>query len=169
MTRRSMGQHATDRTRCKELVRDAVEDPLAQSTVPVAAGHDQTCLLILNETQEFGGDWPPPLPPDVVHRGDSMAEKVACDVGKKSFWHWIPIRLRRSRRAEPLWPAAETQVHHARRGGTRAYSSTPPPRGGAAAERRCRAPPKRAGPPAARSCRDRQGHARCPQYAVLRL
>ena len=66
-------------------MRDAAEDPLAQSTVPVAAGHDQTCLLILNETQEFGGDWPPPLPPDVVHRGDSMAEKVACDVGKSPF------------------------------------------------------------------------------------
>src|SRR6516165_6988404 len=87
---------------------------------------------------------------------------------KESFWPWIPIRLRRFRRAEPLWPAAETEVHHARRGGTHGCPSTRSWRGGAAAERRCRAPPGRAGPLAAKSRRDPQVHARWPQYAVVR-
>ena len=66
-------------------MRDAAEEPFPQSTVPVAAGNDQICLLILNETQEFASDRSPCLPPDVVHRGDSMAEKVLCDVGKSFF------------------------------------------------------------------------------------
>ena len=83
-TEYSVRQHATDRARYKKLVRDAAEDPFAQSTVPIAAGHDQIGALILNETQEFGGDRSPCLPPDVVHRG-SMAEKVACGVGKSPF------------------------------------------------------------------------------------
>src|SRR6516165_5736006 len=78
----SVRQHATDRARYKKLVRDAPEDPFAQSTVPIAAGHDQIGALILNETQEFGGDRSPCLPPDVVHRGDSMADKVACARGQ---------------------------------------------------------------------------------------
>src|SRR6516165_12432398 len=81
----SVRQHATDRARYKKLVRGAAEDPFAQSTVPIAAGHDQIGALIPNETQEFGGDRSPCLPPDVVHRSDSMAEKVACGVGKSPF------------------------------------------------------------------------------------
>src|SRR6516164_11280978 len=84
-TEYSVRQHATDRTRCKKLVRDAAEDPFAQSIVPVAAGHDQICLLILNMTQKFGGDRPLRLPPDFVRRSDAMAEKVRCDVGKSPF------------------------------------------------------------------------------------
>jgi len=88
---------------------------------------------------------------------------------KESFWHWIPLRLRRLRRAGPLWPAAETELHHARRGGTHACLSTPPPpRGGAAAERRCRGLPGRVGPPVAGSRRDRQNPTRCGPSAVLR-
>ena len=66
-------------------MRDAAEEPFPQSTVPVAAGNDQICLLILNETQEFASDRPPRLPPDLVRSGDSMAEKVPCDVGKSPF------------------------------------------------------------------------------------
>src|SRR6516164_2877548 len=73
----SVRQHATDRTRCKKLMCDAAEDPFL--------GHDQICLLILNETQEFASDRPPRLPPDLVRSGDSMAEKVPCDVGKSPF------------------------------------------------------------------------------------
>ena len=66
-------------------MRDAAEEPFPQSTLPVAAGNDQICLLILNETQEFSGDRSPRLPPHVVRRGYSMAEKVARDVGKSPF------------------------------------------------------------------------------------
>src|SRR5215467_2820329 len=87
----SVRQHATDRARYKKLVRDAAEDPFPQSTVPVAAGHDQICLLILNETQEFASDRPPCLPPDLVRSGDSMAEKVPCDVGKRPFGPGVPF------------------------------------------------------------------------------
>jgi hypothetical protein len=48
--------------------------------VPVAAGHDQICLLNPNEMQEFRGDRPPRLPPDFLRHDDSMAEKVRFDV-----------------------------------------------------------------------------------------
>src|SRR5262249_10996917 len=81
----SVRQHATDRARCKKLVCDAAEDPFAQSTVPVAAGHDHICPLVPNEMEEFGGDRSARLPPDFVRHDDSMAEKVRSDIEKSLF------------------------------------------------------------------------------------
>ena len=72
-------------------MRDAPENPFTQSAVSIAAGHDQIGALFLNETQEFGGDRSPCLPPDVVQRGDSMAQKVRCDVGKSPFGIGFPF------------------------------------------------------------------------------
>src|SRR6266566_2165437 len=80
----SVRQHATDRTRCEKLVRDAAEDPFTQSTVAVAAGNDQICPLIPNETEEFGSNRPPRLLPHFVCL-DSMAQKIRSDVGKSLF------------------------------------------------------------------------------------
>jgi hypothetical protein len=51
----------------------------------VAAGHDQICALALNEMQEFGADRPSRLPPHLARHANSMAAKVACDIGKISF------------------------------------------------------------------------------------
>src|SRR6516162_2271395 len=127
----SVRQHATDRTRCKKLVRDAPENPFTHSAVSIAAGHDQIGALFLNETQEFGGDRSPCLPPDVVQRGDSMAQKVRCDVGKSPFGIGFPFAFADSDE-QNLFRPAETEVHHPRRGGTHACLSTPPPPGGAA-------------------------------------
>src|SRR5262249_14398598 len=56
-------QQATHWSGCQKLVRDAAEDPFAQSTMSVAAGHDQIGVLVPNDVKELGGDWPPCLPP----------------------------------------------------------------------------------------------------------
>src|SRR6266508_200803 len=84
-SRCSVRQQATDRTRCQKLVRDAAEDPFTQSTMSVAAGHDQIGALITNEVKELGGDRPPHLPPHFARHDNSMAAKVARDIRKMSF------------------------------------------------------------------------------------
>jgi hypothetical protein len=81
-SRCSMRQHATDWTGCKKLVRDAAEDPFTQSTMSVAAGHDQICALIPNEMKELGGDRTPRLPPHLARHDNSMTAKVIRDIGK---------------------------------------------------------------------------------------
>jgi hypothetical protein len=51
----------------------------------VAAGHDQIGALIAKEVKELGGDRPPCLPPHFARHDNSMAAKVARDIGKVSF------------------------------------------------------------------------------------
>src|SRR6266542_1071389 len=84
-SRCSVRQQATDRTGCQKLVRDAAEDPFTQSTMSVAAGHDQIGALITNKVKELGGDRPPRLPPYFARHDNSMAAKVARHIGKMSF------------------------------------------------------------------------------------
>jgi hypothetical protein len=70
-------------------MRDAAEDPFAQSAVAIPAGHNQICAFIPSQAKEFGGDRPSRLPPYLA-RDDSMAAKVSRDIGKISsgagFW-----------------------------------------------------------------------------------
>src|SRR5207237_959840 len=59
----SVRQHAAHAARGQKLVRDAAEDPFAQSTTAVAAGDDQIAALVADEIEQLGGDRAAGLPP----------------------------------------------------------------------------------------------------------
>src|SRR5215468_8422144 len=81
----SVRQHATDRSRCQKLVRDAAEDPFAQAAMSIAAGDDQIRGLVPNEVKEFGADRPPRPPPHLARRDNAMPPKIFHHIGKTSF------------------------------------------------------------------------------------
>ena len=80
-----MRQQAIDRTGCQKFVRDPAEDPFTQSTMSVAAGHDQIGVLIAHEVKKLGGNGSPWLPPHLARHGNAVAAKVARDIGKMCF------------------------------------------------------------------------------------
>jgi len=84
-------------------VRDAAEDPFAQSAVAVAASHKQSRAFIPGQAKQFRGDRPSRLPPDLT-RDDSMAAKVSCDIGKMSFGAGFRFAFADSDNLNPFGP-----------------------------------------------------------------
>src|SRR5262249_15866962 len=66
-------------------MRDAAEDPFAQTTMSVAAGHDQIGAFVPNEVKELSGDRSPWLPPHLARHGHAVAAKVPRNRGKVGF------------------------------------------------------------------------------------
>ncbi len=64
------GQHAAHRAGGEELVGHAAENPLTQTAVAVATGHDQVGVAGPDKVQELGGGRSPGSPPDLVGDDD---------------------------------------------------------------------------------------------------
>src|SRR5262245_8905480 len=77
-----MRQHAAHRARRQKLVCDPAEDPFAQAAAPIAAGHDQVCMLGMNQFKQLGCYRAARTPPDLVRDDDTMALQIAPDIGK---------------------------------------------------------------------------------------
>src|SRR5215472_11491667 len=82
MTRRSMGQHATNGACRQKLARDAAENPFTQSAVPIAASHDEICLFLLHNVQELGGGRVPRSAPDFGRHDHPVADKISSDISE---------------------------------------------------------------------------------------
>src|SRR5262245_6014007 len=81
----SVRQQATRWSGRQKLVRDAAEDPFAQSSMSIAASHDQIRAFIPNEVKQLSGNRSLWLPPHLARDHNAVAAKVPGDIGKMCF------------------------------------------------------------------------------------